>query len=268
MKPDRIVLGVENTKSKNLLRKIYGTNLPEKKIIICDPESAILIKSASNAFLATKITFVNEIAEIANSSGANIQNVIKGISKDHRIGKHFLRPGLGFGGSCFPKDLLALGYYKSENNLNRGLIETVPKRNNIQIRLYTTRIIDIVGKSRLKDLSLTILGCSFKPNTNDLRESRSILLAKRLSKYVKKLYVYDPACSENSIKNQLKNRSIKIKDSINSALEETDVLVIATEWKSFRKLDLSGTNIKYLFDPRKCFDETLIQNSKIHYHVI
>ena len=241
MRPDRVICGVESNFAKSILEKLYRPlNLRETPILFSKRETAELIKYASNAFLATKITFINEISDICEKVGADIQEVAKGIGLDGRIGSKFLQPGPGFGGSCFAKDTRALSEIAREAGSSSRIIDSV-------IQVNESRKINMVGKIKdvlkpLENKSLSILGLTFKPNTDDMRESPSLVIVPELVKVVKNINVYDPAGMPIA-KNMKEFTGVNWKDNTYECIKNTDCIVIITEWNEFRALDLEKVKI-------------------------
>ena len=236
MRPDRVICGVESKFSKTILEKLYRPlNLRETPILFSGRETAELIKYASNGFLATKITFINEMADICEKVGADIQEVAKGIGLDGRIGSKFLHPGPGFGGSCFPKDTRALSEIAKEVGTKSRIIDSVIKVNE-------TRKINMVEKikdtlSPLENKSISILGLTFKPNTDDMRESPSLVIVPELVKITREIKVYDPA-GMPAAKKMKEFNGVKWKNNTYDCIKSTDAIVLITEWNEFRALDL------------------------------
>jgi len=238
MRPDRVVIGCKSEKAKNILKELYRPlYLLETPIIFTNRETAELIKYAANSFLATKITFINEISNLCEKVGANVNDVSIGIGLDGRIGKKFLHPGPGYGGSCFPKDTLALVKTAQDHKSPLGLIENVVESNDKRKKSMHKRILNSIGKSKKKIIS--ILGLTFKPNTDDMRDSPSLDIIPALIKNKCDLKVFDPEGMKEA-KEYFKKYSDKIlwcKDSY-EASKGSDALVILTEWNEFRDLDL------------------------------
>ena len=238
MRPDRVVIGCKSEKAKNILKELYRPlYLLETPIIFTDRETAELIKYAANSFLATKITFINEISNLCEKVGANVNDVSIGIGLDGRIGKKFLHPGPGYGGSCFPKDTLALVKTAKDHRSPLSLIENVVESNNQRKKSMHKRILNSIGKSKKK--VICILGLTFKPNTDDMRDSPSLDIIPALIKNKCDLKVFDPEGMKEA-KEYFKEYSDKIiwcKDSY-EASKGSDALVILTEWNEFRALDL------------------------------
>ena len=238
MRPDRVVIGCKSEKAKNILKELYRPlYLLETPIIFTDRETAELIKYAANSFLATKITFINEISNLCEKVGANVNDVSIGIGLDGRIGKKFLHPGPGYGGSCFPKDTLALVKTAKDHRSPLSLIENVVESNNQRKKSMHKRILNSIGKSKKK--VICILGLTFKPNTDDMRDSPSLDIIPALIKNKCDLKVFDPEGMKEA-KEYFKEYSDKIlwcEDSY-EASKGSDALVILTEWNEFRALDL------------------------------
>jgi len=230
MNPHRTIIGIDDEEPKFLLRELYS-DFPGE-LFFMTIEIAMMAKYASNAFLATKISFINEIANLCECVGANIDDVARGMSLDPRIGKHFLKAGIGYGGSCFPKDVRALYQIASEHEHDFHLLKSVIEVNNNQRIKFFGKI-----KKELGDLNgknICILGLSFKPNTDDIRESIGIDLAQKFSNAGAEVVVYDPRAMNNAKKVLL---GVEFADSLNEAIQKTDAIVIATDWAEFRAID-------------------------------
>ncbi len=240
MRPDRVVIGCDSDKAKNLLGELYRPlYLLETPIIFTKRETAELIKYAANSFLATKITFINEISDLCEKVGANVSDVSIGIGLDGRIGKKFLHPGPGYGGSCFPKDTLALVKTAQDKNSPLKLVEHVVQSNLNRKKMIYKRVLKMLSKLKKKNKVISILGLTFKPNTDDMRDSPSLNLVPSLIKNNCKLKLYDPEGMKEA-KTYFKKYSNYIKWCNDSyeACEKSDALVILTEWNQFRALDL------------------------------
>jgi UDPglucose 6-dehydrogenase len=236
--PDRIVIGLEasDDKAQNLMAKIYEP-LKNAKIIYTDIASAELIKYAANSFLAIKIGFINEIANLCEKVGADVLEVAKGIGLDPRIGPKFLNPGPGFGGSCFPKDILALASTANQNNLNLSIIDAVISSNNNRKLAMVDKII-AACKNDVQNKTITILGLAFKNGTDDVRCSPSIAIIEELIKRGAKINAYDQQAISNCQKEIGNNSAINYFTNPYEAAKNSDALVIATEWDEFKNLDL------------------------------
>jgi len=260
MHPDRIVIGCESKKARKLMKNVYRSlYLSETPFIETNLESAEMIKYASNAFLAVKITFINEIANLCESTGAIIRDVVKAVGKDGRIGSKFLHPGPGYGGSCFPKDTRAIAKIARDNGEILNIVETTIETNEKQKIRAAKKIEKVLGS--LKGKTVSILGLAFKQNTDDMRESPSIAICEYLAANGAFLRLYDPAAMEEA-----KWRLSEIKDSIYLASDEYDcakgsyALVIATPWNQFRNIDL--IKIKELMKEPNFIDLRNIYNPK------
>jgi UDPglucose 6-dehydrogenase len=251
MKPDRVVIGVRTQRPVQAMRKIYEPfNCP---IIITDINSAELIKHAANSFLALKISYINAISVICEATGANVQEVANGMGMDTRIGRKFLDAGLGFGGSCFPKDLSAFIKISEQLGYDFKLLKEVQGINAAQMDRFVKKIADTLWV--LKDKTIGVLGLAFKQNTDDVRLSPAIDLCHRLQKEGARLRVHDPKAMEKA-KAVLKN--VDFVENMNDVAEGCDALVIATEWPQFKKLNLErarrALTHPILFDGRNLFD--------------
>src|SRR5580765_6906843 len=233
MKPDRIVVGVRSQRPVPALKEIYA---PFKApIIVTDINSAELIKHASNSFLALKISYINAISVLCESTGANVQDVANGMGMDNRIGRRFLNPSLGFGGSCFPKDLSAFIKIAEQIGYDFGLLKEVQRINAEQMERFVKKIGDTLWV--LKDKQIGVLGLAFKQNTDDIRMSPAIELCRLLQAEGASLRVHDPAAMEKA-KTVL--NGVTFVENMNDVAEGCDALVIATEWELFKKLDLEN----------------------------
>jgi len=251
MKPDRVVIGVGSRRPASAMTDIYT---PFKApIIITDINSAELIKHAANSFLALKISYINAIANICEAAGANVQEVAQGIGLDDRIGRRFLNAGIGFGGSCFPKDLSAFIKISEQVGYEFKLLKEVQRINADQMERFVKKITDTLWV--LKDKKIGVLGLAFKQNTDDVRSSPAIDLCQRLLKDGATLRVHDPKGMEKA-KSLLPN--VTYVDDMNAVAEGCDALVVATEWDEFKQLDLAraknGLTHPILFDGRNLFD--------------
>src|SRR6185312_4741425 len=231
MNPDRVVIGVRTQRPVAAMKAVYE---PFKApIIVTDINSAELIKHASNSFLALKISYINAVSTICEATGANVQEVANGMGMDERIGKRFLNASLGFGGSCFPKDLSAFIKIAEELRYDFGLLKEVQRINAGQMDRFMKKIVDTLWV--LKGKKIGVLGLAFKQNTDDVRTSPAIDLCQRLQKEGAILRVHDPKAMEKA-KDLLKN--VTYVDDMNAVAEGCDALVVATEWDEFKKLDL------------------------------
>ena len=237
MRPDRVVCGVTDKKAEETLKELYRPlNLREAPVLFTDIESAEIIKYASNAFLALKISFINEIANLCEKTGGNVQMVAKGMGLDNRIGPKFLHPGPGFGGSCFPKDTRALYASFKKNKIKNTLVKSVINFNEDRKISIVNKIKNLL-KPNIKNKVIAFLGVTFKPNTDDLRESPSLEIIPRLRKLGVKIHAHDPAFNSEFIKIKEFDK-IKWYGNVLDAIKNADLLVIHTEWNEYRGLDL------------------------------
>lgn len=254
MNPDRIVIGYETEKSRKIMEKIYsGIERTGKPIMYTDIKSAELIKYASNAMLATRISFMNMLAPLCEKVNANIKEVSKGLGLDSRIGPRFLQAGVGYGGSCFPKDIKALIKTLEENNCNADLLNAVENINELQKKCIIPKIKSVLGN--LKGKTIAIWGLAFKPKTDDMREAPSIKIIGELQKLGANIKAFDPI-AENNAKKILKN--IEYGNNPYNTIKDCDALVIVTEWDEFRQLDLelvkSLLKTPIIIDGRNIYD--------------
>jgi UDPglucose 6-dehydrogenase len=251
MKPDRIVVGVRSQRPVPAMKEIYKPF--DAPIIITDINSAELIKHAANSFLALKISYINAISVICEAAGANVQEVANGMGMDARIGRRFLDASLGFGGSCFPKDLSAFIKISEQLGYDFGLLKEVQRINSEQMERFMKKIMETLWV--LKDKKIGVLGLAFKQNTDDVRLSPAIELCHRLQKEGAILRVHDPKAMDKA-KAVLKD--VAYVDDMNAVAEGCDALIIATEWPAFKKLDLERARKSLthpiMFDGRNLFD--------------
>jgi len=235
-RPDRVVVGTEDDKAKKIMRAIYRPLfINETPILFTSRRTSELIKYAANSFLATKITFINEMADLCEAVGANVQEVAKGIGLDKRIGSKFLHAGPGYGGSCFPKDTLALARTAEEANVSLSIVSSVVDANEARKRRMAHKIIDALGGD-LTGKTIAVLGLAFKPNTDDMRDAPSLTIIPRLQDKGAVIRAYDPEAMHEA-RGLLKD--VTYMDGPYDGLEGADALVIITEWDEFRALDLS-----------------------------
>jgi UDPglucose 6-dehydrogenase len=233
-RPDRIVVGASDQRARDLMAEIYRPlNLNHPPLFFVDRRSSELIKYAANAFLAVKITFINEIADLCEKVGANVQDVARGVGMDNRIGSKFLHAGPGYGGSCFPKDTLALAKIGQDADAPIRIVETVAAINDQRKRGMAKKVIAACGGS-VRGKSIGLLGLAFKPNTDDMRDAPSLSIAQALEDAGAKLRVYDPEAMEQA--RPLMPNAIFCKDAYDCA-EGVEALVVVTEWDMFRALD-------------------------------
>ena len=234
MKPDRVVIGVESKRAREVMSGIYRPlNLIQTPMVFTNIETAEVTKYAGNAFLATKITFINEIADLCEKVGADVHDVARGIGLDGRIGRKFLHPGPGFGGSCFPKDTLALAYTAREANAPQTIVEQVIEVNNGRKKKMARKVIDFCGGS-VSGLTIGVLGLTFKPNTDDMRDAPSLDIVPALQAAGAKVVAFDP---EGMTEAGRLMPGVTFTKTAYEAATGADVLVVITEWHEFRGLD-------------------------------
>jgi len=240
-RPDRIVIGAEDERGRKLMRDVYRPlYLNQAPMLFTDRRTAELIKYAANAFLATKITFINEIADLCERAGANVQDVARGIGLDNRIGAKFLNAGPGFGGSCFPKDTLALMKTGHDFGVPSRIVETVIAVNDQRKRAMGRKVIDVCG-GNVRGRTIAVLGLTFKPNTDDMRDAPSIAVITALQDAGANIRAYDPAGMKQA-KSVLDN--VEYSSDPYACAEGADALVILTEWDEFRALDVDRVRAK------------------------
>ncbi len=237
MRPDRIVIGAEDSEVVAIMKDVYSPlYLIETPIVITNIESAEMIKYSANAFLASKISFINEVAVLCEIVGADIHQVVQGMGLDNRIGKKFLHPGPGFGGSCFPKDTKGFLQMAQEHDFDLKMVRSTIEVNELQRRRAVEKIMKYLD-NYVADKTLGVLGLSFKPNTDDMREAPAIPIINALIEKGAKIKAYDPVAMEES-KKILNNSSIDYCHNSYEVAEGSDALVFITEWNQFRKLDM------------------------------
>ena len=262
MRPDRVIVGCETKKAKAIISTIYKPlYLIETPIIFTDLKTAELIKYSANAFLAVKISYINQMADLCEKVGADIRDVARGIGLDKRIGSKFLHPGPGYGGSCFPKDTLALIETSKRNKTNISIVETVVKYNQQRKYDMAEKIITIL-KSDYENKKVSILGLAFKPETDDMRDSPCLDIIPRLQEKGIQISAFDPVAMDEA-KKILKD--IEFAKNMDSCLKDSDALVILTEWNEFRSLSpsqLNGMKGNLLIDMRNALNPNSFKRSK------
>ena len=270
MKPDRVVIGSSSEKAKHLMEELYKPFVRQgNPIIFMDEKSAELTKYAANSFLATKITFMNEIANYCELIGADVDKVRKGIGTDSRIGKRFLFPGIGYGGSCFPKDVKALNKSGLDKNYQFKIINSVMEVNEVQ-KLNLVQKVKFYFGDDLKDKTFALWGLSFKPETDDIREAPSLVIINELIHLGANIVSYDPEAMPNV--NKLIGDKIKYANSSLEALKNVDALLIATEWAAFRNPDFEEMSSlmknPIIFDGRNLYSIESMQKRNFYYHSV
>ena len=261
MNPDRIVVGVEDEKSQKIFAEIYAKFTPEK-LVSTDIITAELIKYASNSFLATKISFINEMSDLCEAVGGNIKQLARAVGLDSRIGEKFLNPGPGFGGSCFPKDILAILNVAKENSVELSLIDSVIASNQKRKIRMVEKILTIPAKK------IALLGLAFKGNTDDIRYSPAITIAKELAKQDVKIFAHDFAAIENAKVELAEFKNISFCKDVYEAAADADLIVIVTEWEEYRELDFTKIRTKKIIDLRNLFDEKEMRKNGFEYYCV
>ncbi|MDC1166484.1 UDP-glucose/GDP-mannose dehydrogenase family protein [Candidatus Pelagibacter sp.] len=267
MYPDRVVIGTASKKANSIMKKLYMPIIKKKgRYVNTSRRAAELIKYASNAFLATKISFINEIANLCEKTNVNVQDVSLGMGLDQRIGERFLRAGPGYGGSCFPKDTKALVKTADKFKTNMSIVKSTIKSNDDRTKLLIYRIKQILSKN-LNKKKVALLGVTFKANTDDLRDSPALRIIPSLSKLCSNVEYYDPT-GPKDIFDKLKN--VNFNKSIIDLLKKNDLIIIHTEWNEFKHLNLNllkNTN-KKIFDLRNLYLKSDMIKKKINYYSI
>src|SRR5699024_8894959 len=263
---DRIVIGAEEETVLDALEEVNaGFNLP---IVRTNLRSAEMIKYASNAFLATKISFINEMANLSEKIGANIDDVAEGMGMDGRIGSAFLNAGIGYGGSCFPKDTRAIISVAKDASYDMQILENVVDSNERQRGIIVDKVMERFDS--VKGKKVAVLGLAFKPNTDDIREAPSIAVTEKLLAEGADVHAYDPAAADNAKKSL--SEQIRYAGSVDEAVDASDIAIILTEWKEIKEYPLENykKHMKHpvIFDGRNCFTLKEVKDSGIEYHSI
>ncbi|MCW8807818.1 MAG: UDP-glucose/GDP-mannose dehydrogenase family protein [Rhodanobacter sp.] len=272
LRPDRIIVGASSARAVTLLRKLYAPfNRNHDRMVVMDVRSAELTKYAANAMLATKISFMNEIANIAECVGADVELVRQGIGSDPRIGYHFIYPGAGYGGSCFPKDVQALGRTARSQGYEAVLLDAVEAVNLRQ----KTKLFELIQRhfhGQLAGKTVALWGLAFKPNTDDMREAPSRPLMEALWAAGAKVRAFDPEAREETRRLYGERDDLVLCESAYDALEDADVLAIVTEWKAFRSPDFSQIRAMLrepaIFDGRNLYDPAAVAEAGLAYYGI
>ena len=273
MRPDRIIIGTEDPKAVEVMKRIYAPfQRNHDRIVITDLRSAELIKYAANAMLATRISFMNELANLAEIVGADIEMVRQGIGSDPRIGYHFLYPGCGYGGSCFPKDVKALiKTAKDVAGFDLKLLKAVEEVNDLQKYVLPKKIKKQFGDN-LKDKHFALWGLAFKPNTDDMREASSRVLIDELIKAGATITAYDPVAMDEGKRIFKDEKHLSFADTQDEALKNADALIIVTEWTEFRSPDFtlikSSLKSPMIFDGRNLYDPKAVRALGFNYYPI
>jgi len=272
MKPDRVVVGTDNPRTAELLKALYDPfTRNHERMIVMDVRSSELTKYAANAMLATKISFMNELANLSERLGADIEKVRRGIGSDPRIGYQFIYPGCGYGGSCFPKDVQALARTASDQDFNAEILLAVESVNKRQKDVLFNKI-NRHFKRELKGKTVALWGLAFKPNTDDMREAPSRTLMESLWSVGARVQAYDPVALEEAERLYPGHKDLQLAKSAHAALEGADVLAIVTEWQEFRSPDFETIRslLKYpvIFDGRNLYDPKFVQQFGLTYYAI
>ena len=266
--PDRVVIGTSDKKSNTILKNLYSPLISKgAKYINTSRRAAELIKYASNAFLATKITFINEISNLCEKINVNVEDISIGMGLDKRIGSRFLRAGPAYGGSCFPKDTKAITTTADKFKVNLSIIKSVIKSNEERSSLLLKKVFHILN-GKIKNKKITFLGVTFKANTDDMRDSSSLSMIPSLSKKGAKINYYDPTGEKKEF---TKFKNVNFSKNIKSAINDSDLIIIHTEWNDFKsinfKKEVSNKNFK-IFDMRNIYSLTKMKEQKIKYFSI
>ena len=266
MKAERIVIGTDNTMIRSISKKIYSKLINKKtKLVLTNIASAELIKYASNAFLATKISFINEISRLCDYYGADINDLEIGMGLDSRIGSKFLKSGIGFGGSCFPKDLDGLIHNFEQSRIIQRVSSAALIANKDQLEYFIKKIKQNVT---LRDKTIMIWGLAFKSGTDDIRESVGIKILKRISKNSKKIYAYDELANANAAKETKSIKNISYVDEKYINLSKCDLLIICNDSPEFKKIEidqLKKLKLQMIFDGRNILNKKILAKSGIRY---
>ncbi|MFY9314772.1 MAG: UDP-glucose/GDP-mannose dehydrogenase family protein [Burkholderiales bacterium] len=272
MRPDRIIIGSGDARATALLRELYAPfQRNHERVLLMGVRSAELAKYAANAMLATRISFMNELANLAEALGADIEEVRKGLGSDPRIGTHFLYPGAGFGGSCFPKDVKALQRIADQAGRRLRVVAAVEQANEAQKHLLGDKIKARFGRS-LRGKRIAVWGLAFKPNTDDMREAPSLTLIDDLLKAGARVSAYDPVAGDQARKILGGKRNIEIRKSAKETLRDSDALAIVTEWAEFRVPDFAALKktlkTPAIFDGRNLYDPAMMRALGFEYFAV
>lgn len=275
MRPDRVVIGTDSVEAAEIMRELYAPFVRTgNPVLVMDVQSAEVTKYAANAMLATKVTFMNEIANLCEAVGADVSQVRRGIGSDSRIGSNFLFPGVGYGGSCFPKDIRALVRTAEQNHVSMDIVSSVDRVNTRQKSKLVEKLVKhFGGESQIKGKRFALWGLAFKPRTDDMREAPSITIINQLAKLGATMCAFDPEAMEVA-KGIFKNSDISLDfaDTSYEALEGADALLIITEWNEFRRPNFSkiGQTLKQpvVFDGRNLYEPSAMRRLGFVYHSI
>jgi UDPglucose 6-dehydrogenase len=266
LEPDRIVIGVESQRARQIMEALYKDF--KCPIIFTDPATSELIKHASNSFLAMKISYINMVADLCEKVGADVRLVAEGMGYDKRIGREFLRAGIGWGGSCFPKDIKAFIKMAKDHGVDFSLLEEVDKINQRRAVQFVEKVKSVLWS--LKDKTLAVWGLSFKPNTDDIREAPSLRLVSMLLKEGARLKLYDPKAMENFKRLYPPGKDLDYAPDMYSAVEGASALLIFTEWEEFQKANLSKVKelmeLPIIIDGRNVYDPDVVRGLGFEYY--
>ncbi|HRO08539.1 MAG TPA: UDP-glucose/GDP-mannose dehydrogenase family protein [Saprospiraceae bacterium] len=270
LKPDRIIIGTSSPRAEELMRQLYNPFVRQgNPVIVMDERSAEMTKYAANAYLAARISFMNEIANLCELLGADVDQVRKGMGSDSRIGRRFLFPGVGFGGSCFPKDVRALATTARENDYDFKILKAVMHVNDLQKDILSTKISRYFDDN-LKGKTIAVWGLAFKPNTDDIREAPALTILARLLNKGVRIKAYDPEAMENV--RQVFGDKIEYSTSEYEAIQDADALAIVTEWNEFRNPDFDHMKkimkAPVIFDGRNIYDVKVTRDKGFYYDSI
>jgi len=273
MYPDRVIIGLENKKIKNIFKQLYRPfSMNHEKLIFMDIHSSELTKYAANAMLAMKISFINEISQLCEKIGADVNNIRKGIGSDNRIGYSFIYPSIGFGGSCFPKDVNSLKKQFEEQGINSLISNAVLEVNELQWRNFTQRILSKFNSSSKIDRSVSVWGITFKPGTDDIRESQAVKIIDKLLDSKFKIKVYDPQGMESAKKYYKNSNNIMFIDDKYETLVDSNALLLLTEWEEFRSPDFTKMmnlmNDSMIFDGRNIYNKSELETIGFAYYQV
>jgi UDPglucose 6-dehydrogenase len=272
MRPDRIIVGADDERAIATLRALYAPfQRNHERLMVMDVRSAELTKYAANAMLATRISFMNELANLADKLECDIEMVRQGIGSDPRIGWHFLYPGVGYGGSCFPKDVKALRFTAAEHGVPTRVLDAVEAANDAQKHVLVEKIVARLGGS-LEGRRFALWGLAFKPDTDDLREAASLTIVDALTRRGATIAAYDPVALPEARRVLAANPRVEYAPTPMSALDSADALVIVTEWKEFRSPDFYAIRdrlkVPLIFDGRNLYDPGAVKAAGLEYFAI
>jgi UDPglucose 6-dehydrogenase len=272
LKPDRIIVGTDDERAVHLLRALYAPlQRNHERMLVMDVRSAELTKYAANAMLATRISFMNELANLAEKLGADIEHVRQGLGSDPRIGYHFLYAGTGYGGSCFPKDVKALQRTAQQNGMQLRILHAVEEVNETQKGVLLRKLTARLGE-RLEGRRFALWGLAFKPNTDDMREAPSLAVIDGLLRRGAAVTAYDPVAMQEARRVIVRDDRLSYADAPLKALDGADGLIIVTEWKEFRSPDFAEIRRRLktplVFDGRNLYDPSMVREAGLEYHSI